>query len=108
MMLPSDCSNFMVSEAPLSASSSGLRGNRQSCAVMVGSEEAKGLDMDMVAIPYERVEASLSTWLFGWLEPKQREHSVWWERKREQAAAQNGGSVGLVPARLVGETSIKE
>lgn len=50
-VLASDCSNLMVS-APLSASLSqlGLRGKRQSWAVIVGSEEARGLDMDTAAM----------------------------------------------------------
>lgn len=58
--LPPDCSAFIFSSAPLSAASSGLRGNRQSWSVVVGFKEAKGLDVDMAAMSNRRGESSLA------------------------------------------------
>lgn len=100
-VLPSDGSEFIAS-APPSASSSGLRGNRQSCAVMVGSEEAKGLDMEMVAMSYERVESSRVesswTWL-GCSGPEQRAH---WCGGRESGRRRpkTGGMLDLYRLRF--------
>lgn len=51
----SDCSG-LISPAPLSA---GLRGNRKSCSVEVGLIEVRGLDVDMAAMSYGRVESAL-------------------------------------------------
>lgn len=52
----SDCSGLM-SPGPLSA---GLRGNRKSCSVEVGLIEVRGLDVDMAAMSYGRVESALN------------------------------------------------
>lgn len=52
----SDCSGLM-SPGPLSA---GLRGNRKSCSVEVGLIEIRGLDVDMAAMSYGRVESALN------------------------------------------------
>lgn len=52
----SDCSG-LISPGPLSA---GLRGNRKSCSVEVGLIEVRGLDVDMAAMSYGRVESALN------------------------------------------------
>lgn len=52
----SDCSDLIwLWPGPLSA---GLRGNRKSCSVEVGLMEVRGLDVDMAAMSYGRVESN--------------------------------------------------
>lgn len=52
----SDCSDLIwLWPGPLSA---GLRGNRKSCSVEVGLIEVRGLDVDMAAMSYGRVESN--------------------------------------------------
>lgn len=88
----SDCSGLM-SPGPLSA---GLRGNRKSCSVEVGLIEIRGLDVDMAAMSYGRVESALNCASWGRRGGEEREAG----RLRPEW----GEFLGLVPSKQRPET----
>lgn len=88
----SDCSD-LKSPGPLSA---GLRGNRKSCSVEVGLIEIRGLDVDMAAMSYGRVESALNCVSGGGCGGEEREAG----RLRPEW----GEFLGLVPSKQRPET----
>lgn len=88
----SDCSG-LKSPVPLSA---GLRGNRKSCSVEVGLIEVRGLDVDMAAMSYGRVESALNGASWGRRGGEEREAG----RLRPEW----GEFLGLVPSKHRPET----